>query len=56
MELEGIKIDIPALQEFSKELENRIFELNENVQSIAGTPFSLASPKQLGQILLNILN
>lgn len=55
MELEGIKIDIPALQEFSKELENRIFELNENVQSIAGTPFNLASPKQLGQILFEHL-
>ena len=55
MELEGIKIDIPALQNFSKELENRIFELNENVQSIAGTPFNLASPKQLGQILFEHL-
>ena len=55
MELEGVKIDIPALKEFSKDLENRIFELNENVQSIAGTHFNLSSPKQLGQVLFEHL-
>ena len=51
MEMEGIKIDIDALADFSKELEQKIVELNDNVQQLAGTPFNLASPKQLGQIL-----
>lgn len=51
MEMEGIKIDIDALSDFSKELEQKIVELNDNVQQLAGTPFNLASPKQLGQIL-----
>ena len=51
MELEGIKIDTIALAEFSKELEDRLVELNDNVQKLAGAPFNLASPKQLGQIL-----
>ncbi|MDC3050368.1 DNA polymerase I, partial [Flavobacteriales bacterium] len=51
MEMEGIKIDIDALADFSKELEQRVVELNDNVQQLAGTPFNLASPKQLGQIL-----
>lgn len=55
MELEGIKIDIPALNAFSKELEQRIVTLNESVQSVAGTPFNLASPKQLGQVLFEHL-
>lgn len=55
MELEGIRIDIDALHEFSKELETRILELNEGVQSKAGVPFNLASPKQLGQILFEHL-
>ena len=51
MEMEGIKIDTDALSDFSKELEQKIVELNDNVQQLAGTPFNLASPKQLGQIL-----
>ena len=36
MELEGIRIDIDALNDFSKELESRILELNEGVQTMAG--------------------
>ena len=51
MEMEGIKIDIEALADFSNELEQRVVVLNDNVQKLAGTPFNLASPKQLGQIL-----
>ena len=51
MEMEGIKIDVDALADFSKELEHKILQLNDNVQQLAGTPFNLASPKQLGQIL-----
>ena len=51
MEMEGIKIDVDALGEFSKQLDGRIISLNTNVQELAGVPFNLASPKQLGQIL-----
>ena len=51
MEMEGVKIDIDALADFSKELEQKVIQLNDNVQKLAGTPFNLASPKQLGQIL-----
>ena len=51
MEMEGVKVDIDALADFSKELENKVVQLNDNVQQLAGTPFNLASPKQLGQIL-----
>ena len=38
MEMEGIKIDIDALADFSKELEQKIVELNDNVQQLAGIP------------------
>jgi DNA polymerase-1 len=55
MEMEGIKIDVEALADFSKELEGKIVQLNDNVQELAGTPFNLASPKQLGQILFEHL-
>lgn len=51
MEMEGIKIDVDALGEFSNQLDSRIISLNANVQEVAGVPFNLASPKQLGQIL-----
>ena len=53
MEMEGIKIDVDALGEFSKQLDSHMTSLNANVQELAGVPFNLASPKQLGQILLN---
>ena len=55
MEIEGIRIDIDALNDFSKELESRILKLNDSVQTIAGIPFNLASPKQLGQVLFEHL-
>lgn len=55
MEMEGIKIDISSLNSFSQELDQEIRKLNQNVQEIAGTPFNLASPKQLGQMLFEHL-
>ena len=55
MEMEGIKIDIESLNTFSLELEKEISRLNMNVQEIAGAPFNLASPKQLGQVLFEHL-
>ena len=55
MEMEGIKIDISSLHAFSQELDQEIRRLNQNVQEIAGTPFNLASPKQLGQMLFEHL-
>lgn len=55
MEMEGIKIDIASLNSFSQELDQEIRRLNQNVQEIAGTPFNLASPKQLGQMLFEHL-
>ena len=42
MEMEGIKIDVDALGEFSKQLDSRIISLNTNVQELAGVPFNLA--------------
>ena len=55
MEMEGIKIDISSLHNFSKELSLEIQRLNESVQSFSINPFNLASPKQLGQVLFEQL-
>lgn len=55
MEAEGIKIDTNALAEFSKELENMILAQDKDIQTLAGTPFNIASPKQVGEILFEVL-
>ncbi len=51
MECEGINLDVPFLETYSKELEKELITLREKVFSTAGQEFNLDSPKQLGQIL-----
>ncbi len=51
MELEGINLDTDALAKLSKELEHDIDRLDKEIIEIAGEPFNIASPKQLGDIL-----
>ena len=51
MELEGINLDTDALAKLSKELEQDIERLDKEIIEIAGEPFNIASPKQLGEIL-----
>ncbi len=51
MELEGINLDTEALAKLSKELEQDIERLDKEIIEIAGEPFNIASPKQLGDIL-----
>ena len=55
MEFEGIKIDVPFLKEYSKELTKDAAHFEENVYTQAGVRFNLASPKQLGEVLFEIL-
>ena len=55
MEREGIKLDIATLQEFSKLLEGDILAIDKEIQSLAGTPFNVSSPKQVGDILFEVL-
>lgn len=56
MELEGINLDSGALNKLSKELENDITQLDKDIIELAGEPFNIASPKQLGEILFDKLN
>lgn len=53
MEKEGIRIDINALAESSKELEQGIKILEEEIYRQAGEKFNIASPKQLGEVLFD---
>lgn len=55
MESEGITLDKNALKEFSHELEKDIAIVEEEIQKLAGTPFNVSSPKQVGDILFEVL-
>lgn len=55
MEFEGVKIDVDFLNDYSKELEKDAKQFEENVYAQAGVRFNLASPKQLGEVLFDLL-
>ena len=55
MECEGINLDVPFLEELSKNLTVDIQKLEEAIFNAAGETFNLASPKQLGPILFDKL-
>jgi DNA polymerase I len=53
MELAGIKVDRTVLARLSEDFAGRIAELEEEVHKLAGHPFNLGSPKQLGEVLFD---
>jgi DNA polymerase I len=55
IEFEGVRIDVPFLQEYSKELDREARTAEEKVYQKAGIRFNLASPKQLGEVLFEKL-
>jgi len=55
MELEGIGVDVPALQRMSVELGERIEVLRTAIYEEAGKEFNINSPKQLAPILFGDL-
>jgi DNA polymerase-1 len=55
MEREGIAIDTATLKKYSSELEKEIIAVDAEIQKLAGTPFNISSPKQVGDILFEVL-
>ena len=55
MELTGIKLDLEILNKLSKDLEERLIELIEDIYEISGCQFNINSPKQLRDILFEKL-
>jgi DNA polymerase-1 len=55
MEFEGISIDVPALIDYSKELDLTLIRLDEEIKAAAGEDFNIDSPKQLGEVLFEKL-
>ncbi len=55
MEFEGISIDVPALIDYSKELDETLIRLDAEIKDAAGENFNIDSPKQLGEVLFEKL-
>ncbi len=55
MERTGVLIDPFLLSQHSEELGRRLHELEREAHDLAGQPFNLGSPKQLGEILFGKL-
>jgi DNA polymerase-1 len=55
IERNGVLIDAPMLATQSHELGQRILQLEAEAYEIAGQPFNLGSPKQLGEIFFDKL-
>ncbi len=55
MEREGVRIDTKVLNDYSAQLEKEIVQIDDEIQKLAGTPFNVSSPKQVGEILFEYL-
>ncbi len=53
MEREGVMLDAALLAAQSRELGEKVMALEQQAYALAGQPFNLASPKQLGEILFD---
>jgi DNA polymerase-1 len=56
MELAGIRVETSVLAEMSTRLSERIETIAQQVYAIAGHPFNINSPQQLGKILFEEMN
>jgi len=53
MERDGVMLDAALLSAQSRELGGKVMALEQQAFQLAGQPFNLASPKQLGEILFD---
>lgn len=53
MELHGVKVDPTILNTMSTDFGKRIADLETEIHALAGTPFNIGSPKQIGEILFD---
>jgi DNA polymerase-1 len=56
MECAGIRVDPDRLRHLSHDFSMRMNELEGEAQKLAGRPFNLGSPKQIGDILFGEMN
>ncbi|MFV0393357.1 MAG: DNA polymerase I, partial [Coprobacillaceae bacterium] len=55
MEFQGAKLDVPYLKNMQQEFNDKITVLEKEIITLAGRPFNVGSPKQLGEILFEDL-
>ncbi|MES2714475.1 MAG: DNA polymerase I [Pseudomonadota bacterium] len=55
IERHGVLVDASVLAQQSQQLAERMLQLEQQAYEIAGQPFNLGSPKQIGEILFNRL-
>jgi len=55
MERRGVRIDAGMLAQQSRELAARMHEVEQHAYRVAGSPFNLGSPKQIGEIFFERL-
>jgi len=55
MEREGVTIDVAALAQYGEQLASECEGLEARIIALAGTKFNINSPRQLGQILFDVL-
>ena len=55
MEFNGVRIDTDALRETSALYTQRLQEIEQDIYSLAGQPFNISSPKQVGEMLFETL-
>lgn len=51
VERNGVLIDAPLLQAQSQQLGERMMALEQEAHALAGQPFNIGSPKQIGEVL-----
>ncbi len=55
MEKEGVSLDLEYMGELKREIDKKINELENLIYKEAGQTFNINSPKQVGEVLFNIL-
>lgn len=55
MEIQGVRIDVDALNDAAKELEHRLETLESEIFELAGETFNVGSPSKVGEILFDKL-
>jgi DNA polymerase I len=55
MEFEGVRVDAVALAEFGSQLSKEMDQAEKTVCRLAGQVFNLNSPRQLGQVLFDVM-
>ena len=55
MEFEGVNLNVDSLNNYAVVLKKDIAALEESIYSMAGKTFNIASPRQVGEVLFDVL-